>query len=674
MKRKIYIFLFISIAWDFIAQSGSNKLYIKQYIKQNEIIFRIVPTSMETFDLIKNKGLLIEKTENSGTNYTEVKKLIAYHKVDTANWMRLYRKSPDKMAFVYQAIHTNSVAANATPKEKAQNTKMLYDMVLLSCDLDKEIAKACGLYFKDSLINNSKTYTYRFSVYTTGANTQTFMTHVLNASELSSDKELNSLSGKSKFNKITLQWNAKELQDNYSGYFVERSTDNISFEKVNKTPVILLNNQFEKNKTQIYFDDVMPKVNTTYYYRVKGINFFGEESQGSNVVKVRSFKPILTYPVIDSISSKNNKEIRLHWKMEDPKENELPEEYVLLRSTKENGTYTVIASGKNMRSYTDKTPLNSNYYKVGAITGADDTLLSFTRGLSLIDDTPPAIPTGLSGLTDKTGKITLKWNRNKEKDLQGYKLYRSNSLNEEFVQLNEKFITDSVFTFKTDLNNLSRYIYFKLSASDNNYNTSPRTSAICVLKTDTIKPAKPNLMYASSKLKGIECKYIKSQSDDIKLHELQRKEKTESQFKAVVTFLNKDTSTIYTDTTVVLEKYYEYVIVAIDSSDNSSRSPIIPAYFENGFREKIKEISSNIDKVKKHIVINWNYQKADIEKFVIYRKKGDEPLTIIKTIEGNESAFIDKTPNIGNIYEYRIKAVMMNGTESIISDKILVEF
>ncbi|MBK6522888.1 MAG: hypothetical protein IPG08_11445 [Sphingobacteriaceae bacterium] len=48
--------------------------------------------------------------------------------------------------------------------------------------------------------------------------------------------------------------------------------------------------------------------------------------------------------------------------------------------------------------------------------------------------------------------------------------------------------------------------------------------------------------------------------------------------------------------------------------------------------------------------------------------------TIIKTLEGNTLQFTDKTVNMGNVYEYRIKAAMANGAESIISSPVTVEY
>ncbi|MGZ3884798.1 MAG: hypothetical protein ACXVPD_11605, partial [Bacteroidia bacterium] len=80
------------------------------------------------------------------------------------------------------------------------------------------------------------------------------------------------------------------------------------------------------------------------------------------------------------------------------------------------------------------------------------------------------------------------------------------------------------------------------------------------------------------------------------------------------------------------------------------------------------------DRTLKLVRLRWGYPEKDIEKYIIYRAKKDGPLSIIKTLSAPAQQFEDKTPNIGNVYEYRIKAVYMNGAESVISDPVIVDY
>lgn len=90
--------------------------------------------------------------------------------------------------------------------------------------------------------------------------------------------------------------------------------------------------------------------------------------------------------------------------------------------------------------------------------------------------------------------------------------------------------------------------------------------------------------------------------------------------------------------------------------------------------KKISNIKYDVNRESKLIKLSWTYDMPEVEKYILYRSKVNEPLSIIKTVNSSITTFDDKTVNISNIYEYRIKAVLKNGTESIISDAVKIEY
>jgi hypothetical protein len=676
MKKRTLTFLCILLIHLLVAQNNKALFDVRYYVKQGHVLFRIGPTDKAAFELIKNASLSIKRqTLVNGVFSNEVlikKNLLPYSIADSSNWLKLFRKDKNKAAFVYQTVYNNRSTTNASNKTK--NEKMLFDLLMLSCDLDKDIASACGLFFADTTVNNTKQYNYIFSINTSSSTAKELLTLKLNAAELSTDAPLTKLSAQFKNQTAQLKWQAKPLQGSYSGYYIERSTDSIHFERVHTAPLILVTSQFEKTKTEIFHTDTMPLSNTPYYYRVKGINFFGEESKSSNTVKGYCYKEVKTTPVIDSIKVIGNSSIRLHWQMEDKNENSLPDHYLVLRSNKDKGKYERIAKLKSAFTYNDNTPFTSNYYKIAAITLSNDTLYSFTRMAAIIDTIAPAPPKKLKAVVDKKGNVQLNWSKNMEADLQGYKLFKANALTEEFVQINERFIADTNYTFKLNLKTLSKKMYFKIAASDNNYNTSLLSEAIAVTRPDTIPPSAPLIINTSCVKNNIQLVVIKSLSDDVKHHTLWRRLDASTKFNTVTTIACNDTSKTITDSTAILGSGYYYQLSATDSSGNTSYSNLVFFKNENGYRSKITSFNSVVSRDKRSINLQWSYDQKAIEKFIIYRKKDTEPLGILKTISGNQLNYEDKSANIGNIYEYRIKAVMVNGTESVISDKLVVEF
>lgn len=360
--------------------------------------------------------------------------------------------------------------------------------------------------------------------------------------------------------------------------------------------------------------------------------------------------------------------------MEDNKETSLPKKYMLMRSDKDNGVYKMIFENSSILNFIDRSPDQLNFYKVYAVLQNDDTLFSYARFANIIDTIPPASPKGLKATVDKKGLVTISWVNNREADLQGYKLFKSNRLVDEFVQINNTFITDSFATNKLNLKTLSKKIYYKIAASDNNFNTSILSNAIEVKRPDTIAPQEPILASVSQQTNGIAVKYILSNSDDVSREVLFKKTINEVEFKEYHIFNQKDSVGTMIDTLTEPGQTYVYKLSSSDEDGNTSISRMLDVLFETGFRKKIKDITFAVDRTAKKIDLKWAYDEKNVEKYVIYRSKKDEAPTIVKTLEGTNLQFTDRTVNMGNVYEYRIKAALVNGAESIISSPVTIEY
>ena len=680
MIKRTYISLVLLLSLYLLKGQESIRIIENHFVKEKKVVFRIAPESKKMFELIKTNAIKVTRYNlNDGvlTNETIINNLLhSYWETDTSSWFPLMRKDKNKMAFIYNALFQNKADAKVNLQNRESQEKMIYDLMLLSCDFDAEIAKACGLFFVDSSITNNNKYVYKLAMYTnsTSVTTKELISTTVDATILSTNKKIVGLSGKSKNKISTLKWKSIDYRNDYSGYIVERSDDSTNFLRINKSPVILLSSQFEKNKEYIFYNDTMPQTNIKYFYRIKGINFFGEESDPSNIITSYCSPAIISIPLIDSILVVENRRVKIKWRMGNETETSSPKSYILMRSEKDNGIYKGIFESKDKLIFVDANPLASNFYKVGAITYNNDTIYSYSRMATIIDTIPPLIPLGFKAKVDKNGNVKFLWNKNKETDLQGYKLFKANSLNEEFVQLNNKFIKDTFYNDKLNLKTLSKKIYYSLAVSDNNYNSSLKCNAIEVKRPDTIPPSSPVFNFVYPEKNGVKLNFILSKSDDVLMHFISRKSQTESNFINIKGLTVNDSLENFLDTTAEPGKTYTYMLSAIDEDDNISRSRTLTINYETGFRKKLTTVNYIVDRTQKNISLMWEYNEKEIEKFILYRKKENEPLTIIKTVDGNIMSYIDKTPNIGNSYEYRIKAVLYNGAESLISDPIKVMY
>jgi hypothetical protein len=679
MKRFYYIIFLLNLIVGLEAQT-SNKLIVKYFVKKDKVLFRIVPKEKTFYQDIRDKSLSIVRFDNVNgvlSNSVMINEMLRpYWVADSAKWLKLFREDKETASFVYGSIYPSSDKGSFKGEDKIKFDQMTYEMLLLSCNFDRKIAIAAGLYQADSSISNSKKYTYKLAIYTSSASgITTSLTSVdVDATILSPNKKIVDLKNKGKNNTSLLTWKATNYTGEYFGYNVYRSTDSVNFNRTNKTPVVFVRTQYENDKQFMTYKDTMPTPNKKYFYYIKGINLFGEESDPSNISSVFSVGSVISIPIIDSFKVIQNKMVKLHWRMNDPTETKIPVKYILQKSDKENSGYRSIFESSGDLNYLDKEVSKGSYYRVIALFQNNDSLFSFSRYATIIDTIPPSVPKNLKATVDKKGIVTISWKKSNEPDLQGYKLYRSNRPQDEFVQINEKFITDSFSTDKLNLRTLSKKIYYKVAASDNNYNTSTLSDPIEVKRPDTIPPQQPILVSVFQNTIGIVVKYILSSSEDIGKETLLRKAPNENGFKDYFSFMQKDSVGEILDTLIEQGQSYSYKLRSTDEDGNTSFSRTLDFIFETGFRKKIKDITFAVDRTAKKIDLAWKYDEKNIEKFVIYRSKKDEKPTIIKTLDGNTLQFTDKTVNIGNVYEYRIKAAMVNGAESIISSPISVEY
>jgi hypothetical protein len=188
-----------------------------------------------------------------------------------------------------------------------------------------------------------------------------------------------------------------------------------------------------------------------------------------------------------------------------------------------------------------------------------------------------------------------------------------------------------------------------------------------VKRPDTIPPSAPIIKQGVCHSNEVVIRFILSHSDDVAFHSIMKKRDIDSAYQAI-SVIPGDSTEWFRDTSVVSGEIYFYKIVAVDSSGNKSASDPITVKNETGYTRKITDLKYSVDRKLKSIHLNWQYGGFNIEKFILYRGKENEEISILKTIEGNTFNYKDLNAQIGNTYLYRIKAVMYSGAESIISD------
>ncbi len=677
---KIFFLCLLLCSSHLKAQVKNDMFLHSEFVKKNVIAIRLSPTSLLSFEDYKdlNKELIIEiqKFKLDGNSKIAQGKpvyLKPFGIADTADWMSYIRKNNDQAAFLYQYMYPSKEQKNNKSPNQAPDAKQqLFNLVLLNCDYSSDAATASGLLFKDSLIDNQSVYTYSFSIGNKQGVKSLFEIKI-DSKVLTQQPEINNFTAKLKKSVVTCKLDVSGYKEFYSAYYIEKSTDNVNFQKTTATPYVYLDYNQMKEKNKLVVEDTVSPKHSKYYYRIRGVNIFGEDSKPSNVIELNNYQVIKSYPNIDTIKTILNKMVFVKWKMLDDKETPLIKNFILARANKDVGPYTNIYQAKSALQYIDKEPLPNNFYKVMAITQYDDTLQSFSRMIYLNDTIAPVVPKNLKALVDKKGNVTVTWSKNTDQDLAGYRIFKANELHEEFVSTTEKFITDTVFTEKLPLNNLAHHLYYSITATDKNYNSSQKATPFKLRRPDTIAPVKPIITDVKLLQQGIKLFFSPSKSEDVELHTLTRSNVKDKSQKTILQFIPKDTVTkSFIDTSAVLGESYTYTLIAFDEDENKAISLTRYVIFETGFRPKMKDLTAKVDLEKRKIYLNWDVYDKDVEKYVLYRASETDPYIVVGTLEGKETAFIDKELSIGNVYSYKIKAVLKNGAESIFNKPIKV--
>ncbi|MFO0477199.1 MAG: fibronectin type III domain-containing protein [Bacteroidota bacterium] len=678
----LFIIFFLICGFNqIIAQS----VFIKACVADKKVILRWAPKDFKVWELGNKYGYKIERLNLSEEVVPDTGKFKIAERLNSNSilpltpndsiWVDLIRENKTAI-LIYKSLYDKSnLTTNKTEIEQGKD--QMLGMVLVSCDLNANFSKAAGLYFKDTTFNNGAIYAYKITtlcpnklgkysaVCLVNTNKKTvFMTPVL-------------AKGKGNNRQSMITWNFKNLQSDYSGYNIERSEDSINFARINKSPYVVVTTQFEKNKTETNYLDSLPKNKKNYYYRIKGISLFGEEGLPSNIIKVRGKDDFKQAAQIDSAFAINNKIIKIKWQMDKKVDSKTLKGYLIIRSDNSDGKYQSILKGfinPDKNYFIDSLPNYINYYKIIAVNDENDSTFSYPALAQIIDDVPPAIPVELKGIVNDSGKVTLNWLANTEKDLRGYRVFRSNALHEEFVEVTKELLNTTNYSEKINTNTLTKDIFYTIAAVDKNYNNSNQCPPFKLKRPDHIPPVAPMIKKFDFTDSSIVINWIPSSSFDATNYKLVRyNDKKDS---VIVKEWNaKDSLSKYNDYLVELGSGYYYKLKVTDDVGNKNESKALYAKIEPGFRKKPTNFNAKLDIENKKILLKWGYEiKEPILYFTIYKSKNNSEFRIFKTIDKNQFEIFDKEININNIYRYQLKVVLESGIESLLSSEVVVPY
>ncbi|MDR2424911.1 MAG: hypothetical protein LBD59_09350 [Prevotellaceae bacterium] len=467
---------------------------------------------------------------------------------------------------------------------------------------------------------------------------------------------------------VILVWDYTLFSDVYNSYFIEKSTDSIHFVRLGDLPVTNFNSKNEEKQQRIYFTDSLENNTDTYWYRIVGLTSFGETGPPSEPIsgKGKQMLPYIPYITVSDINEHGN--LELEWEF-DQQGNTFIKGFELSHSEDANNYQTLVTDiNPEKRSFlvARERLTASNYFVITAIPHEGEPASSFPVLVQPIDSVPPAVPTGLTGTVDTAGIVRLTWKNNTERDLLGYRVYRSQLKDEESTPLFYLALNDTVYSDTVNVRNLNKKVFYSVAALDKRYNQSDLSPVLELEKPDLTPPSSPVLANYKIRDDGIEISWINSPDADVVRHRIWRREKSEGYSPAsILAVINDSATTTYVDTSAVVGVHYIYTVTAAKRNLLESRASNALTLFTNKPKGKtmtIDRLDAVMDKQNKMLKLIWSDKLRDVVHYEIYKGVNDEKMTLWKTVPANKSReILDENLLANDTYRYAVRAILKSG-------------
>lgn len=685
MKNTTYILTAIIIIFGFENINAQEKPIseIKAVARYttNGVELRFFPDRKKTLDLGLKAGFILEKTEGNSKNFIEIARTKPYSEEDWLQALQRAKSEEEKIQIeISQDFYVTSQEKNggeldftagiADLKQQKADEDFQFMVSILTAIKNKEAAKGLGLSYIDNSIQTDKSYSYRVKIV---ANSEVYEIKSIPVSiqtTINSNQYENKVYLKTGDTQLGFVW---EDHPNLSGVDIER-TINGANTKLNDAPIYTVRGKtYEGTKRNGFSEDSLINYQK-YTYRFYGQTIFGERIKFAEVTGMPRDLTPPQKPFLKQPKHAKPDEVHIEWEMNSPIASDF-KGFAISRSEKSDGYFSLINDKllpSSARKFIDKSFVKgkSNYYLIQALDTANNVSSSFPIAVTLIDSIPPVKPVFIDGKIDSIGIVTVNIQKNRETDLMGYRLYRSNSTDHEFSVIKEGFLSlDSLknevqtkFLDTVTLKSLTPYIYYRTEALDFNHNTSEFSEILKVKRPDVIPPTTPVFKKVKVGEDFVKLEFALSKSRDVKQQILFRKLSLKDKWEQLTTLQNDQKE--YIDEKVEKGIKYYYSLQAIDDSDNKSEFaiPVMGKPYDTGVRPPIENL--RIRKEKNDVILTWNYKFHNSEAiYVIYKHNKNGALVQYK----NTKELIFKENANSKPSGYAVRVVTRDGGKSKVS-------
>ena len=678
MNKKISIYILLScifISTLFSQESVVQSVQVMGKYQGDNIVLRWAANTPLAWKKGNSYGFMVERTtiSRNGEAVLPLEKIILtpspLKPSPLENWETI-ANNDQNAAILAQALYGDSFFVQPPKGNGIEAIYALSDELeqrftfsLLAAEQNFDAALLAGWGLVDTSIRVGEVYLYKVSIAIPKEKEYTIEDGAISISTLENFELPKPIDFTGVFDdgRVLLSWNYQLLQQVYSNYWVERSEDNIQFERLNRAPIFNAQSEEKEKELSLYYVDSIPN-NKKFYYRIKAKTPFGEISPSSEIVSGMGLKKMEYSPRISGKYLPNDSTVELEWEFKE-KGNELISGFELRRGLKDDGPFETvkenIAPTKRSISYTGLKRIN--YFVIVAKGKNGMESESFPVLVQPVDSIPPIAPQQLSGTVDTTGVVSIRWKENEEEDLRGYRVFRSYHPDQEYSEITNTELKSSHFRDTLQIKALNKTIYYKVKAEDQRYNRSSFSEVLTLVLPDVVPPSPPVLANYQVSENGVILNWIPSSSEDVTSHVLYRKRENskENMWEPLIETVS---DTTYTDNVNLERGVYQYTIIARDSSEleSSPAPPIRVVWNGTSISNEDMKLSAIANRELRFIHLSWNI-KTEAISFRLYRGTKEKAFSLYKTIDGSTKTYNDADLQINTEYTYAIQGILPGG-------------
>lgn len=673
MKTRITLFsLLITVILSGHLFAQEKPLSVITKVTAEEVRLKWLPSNYEQMRILIKEGCTVEQVELAGSATAQTADYASGLKTIIAPAATRLASMNASDSAVQRILALTDPFTTATPDLEKANRDFAFALAVLEITVSDALSNAVGCQLTVQT-QKGKRYGFRISI----KGLPIAFTEV-NTDEPTKYPPIADFEAKIDRKKtVELTWTAKQYQSYGYAFWLEKSVDAPkSGTYLTETPYFPVRSQDEKTDKQDFLRDEALTEGKNHYYRLVGLNYFGEQAYFSEWQKIYVTRHLNAEVFIDTVYADKQTRIVKGSAYRLSNEPINLKEYVLLRSDKKDGTYAFeqqLKSTDTVFQFTvDMLKTGDQfYYKVAAVSIDNDSVYSMAQYLFTLDQEPPSAPSKLSGTINEKGIVSLTWSAPADNDVEGYRIFRANHKKEDFAERNTALSLETTFTDTLALNNLTPEVYYCVKAVDKNFNNSPFSDTILVLKPDTIAPVPALLGKLLMQDSVIRLSWINSPSADVAQNVLLRV--AGNKVDTLVKW--SDTLSVFTDHKITPGTSYNYLVVTNDKSRNQSTGTPRQLYYEPGYRKSVSGFKAESLYNEKLIRLSWQIPEGEVFSYQIYKATETGKLSLLKTIEnGATTQFEDRNISSGKTYRYTVKYILKSGIHGLPTKEVGVSF